>query len=96
MSGRVLREIPCIKLNTLLSCLSDRWEMEKTLKDDTSWTADCSLFFSPLRKGKKKKKCKRKHKRLSKKTHMQFYLKCKNEKLNSYTDSFQKALINTV
>ncbi len=57
MSGRVLREIPCIKLNTLLSCLSDRYAWRrhwKTTQDDKSWTADCSLFFSPLRKGKKK------------------------------------------
>ncbi len=59
--------------------------MEKTLKDDTSWTADCSLFFSPLRKGKKIKKCKRKHQRLSKKIHLQCYLKCKNEKLQTQT-----------
>lgn len=56
-----------------------------------------ALFFSlPWERANRRKKCKRKHKRLSKKTHMQFYLKCKNEKLNSYTDSFQKALINTV
>ncbi len=81
MSGRVLREIPCIKLNTLLSCLSDRYAWRRHWKTKQDDKLDCWLLsiFLSLEKGQKERiKCKRKHKKLSKKTHMQCYLKCKN------------------
>lgn len=56
MSGRVLREIPCIKLNTLLSCLSDRCAWRRHWKTTQVGLLTALYFSLPWERAKRKKK----------------------------------------